>query len=112
MIRPLAAPALFAASLAAAACQTMVGGNDLAGRWASTNGVFVASFADGRFTSRFTKTNEVLAEGTYRTAGGGVTLDWLSVATQQRRSAACRFAAPDRLRCDQPGATSFELRRA
>lgn len=111
MIRRTATFALFAA-VGLAGCQSIGAKDPLAGRWASTDGVFVASFQDGRFTSRFTKTNEVLAEGSYRTAGGSVKLDWLSVATQQKRSAECTFAAPSRLRCDQAGATSFELTRA
>lgn len=82
------------------------------GVWNSTDGVFVATFEAGRFTSRFTSTNEILAQGGYTVAGGNVTMEWISVATQQRRSAACTFMAGDTVACNQSGGGSFTLKRA
>jgi len=82
------------------------------GEWAATDGVFVASFRGGAFTSRFTKTNEVLAQGTYSVAGQQVTMQWLSVATQQQRSATCTMTGVDSVRCEQAGGGGFELQRS
>lgn len=81
------------------------------GSWAATDGVFVASFQGGAFTSRFTKTNEILAQGSYRVAGDTVTMEWLSVATQEQRSATCRISEANRVRCEQGGGGGFELQR-
>ncbi len=79
--------------------------------WTSNDGVFVATFASGNFTSRFTQTNEVLAQGTYTVAGDTVSLEWISVATQQQRSAICTMATPDTVTCNQSGGGSFDLKR-
>ena len=81
------------------------------GVWASTDGVFVATFDRGSFTSRFTATNEVLAQGNYTVAGSMVTMQWISVATQQRRSANCTINSADNVTCNQDGGGHFELRR-
>ena len=81
------------------------------GSWASSDGVFAASFQGGKFTSRFIKTNEVLAQGTYTVTGSQVAMQWLSVATQQQRSASCAFAGSNTVRCEQAGGGGFELRR-
>ena len=82
------------------------------GAWTSTDGVFVASFDRGNFTSRFTATNEILAQGNYTVAGNMVSMQWMSVATQQRRSAQCTINTPDRVSCNQDGGGHFELARA
>ena len=82
------------------------------GVWASTDGVFVATFDRGSFTSRFTATNEILAQGSYTVAGDTVTMQWISVATQQRRSANCTMAASESVTCNQDGGGHFELRRS
>lgn len=105
-----------------AACQTEPGamGGGMArpaatvmdGNWAATDGVFLASFTGGAFTSRFTKTNEILAQGNYRVMGKQVTMEWLSVATQQQRSADCTIVSPSSVRCAQSGGGGFDLRRA
>jgi hypothetical protein len=82
------------------------------GSWASTDGVFVASFQGGNFTSRFTRTNEILAQGRYSVSGSQVNMSWLSVATQQERSAACTISGSDTVRCSQAGGGGFDLKRA
>jgi hypothetical protein len=84
----------------------------LDGAWSSTDGVFVANFENGNFTSRFIKTSEILAQGTYTVSGANVRLDWISVATQQRRSASCFFTAADTVSCNQDGGGSFDLKRS
>jgi len=106
-------------ALLVGACQTYDTGpvslpvsTPMDGVWASTDGVFIASFGRGNFTSRFTATNEVLAQGTYTVAGSTVTMQWISVATQQRRSASCTINSPDSVACNQDGGGRFELRRS
>jgi hypothetical protein len=110
--------AAVSAALLAGGCQTgvyesrpMPSTTAMDGVWASTDGVFVASFDRGTFTSRFTATNEILAQGSYSVAGGAVSMQWVSVATQQRRAASCSFRAADVVTCDQQGGGHFELRR-
>lgn len=123
MIRGSVVGALAVSALLLAACQTgptqMGMGSRAAsaatpmdGNWASTDGVFVASFQGGNFTSRFTRTNEVLAQGNYSVAGNQVTMQWLSVATQQERSASCTMSGSDKVHCEQAGGGGFDLTRA
>jgi hypothetical protein len=115
MIRTSARAAAALTGLVLAACQAFQPaprGTAMDGQWASTDGIFVASFQGGQFTSRFTKTNEVLAQGTYSVTGDQVSMQWLSVATQQQRSASCSFAGEGLVRCNQAGGGSFDLRRA
>ncbi|MGQ7792508.1 hypothetical protein ACUN0C_08885 [Faunimonas sp. B44] len=111
MIRTAAAVALAAGLLAA--CQSVQPRSAMDGRWASADGVFVATFDSGKFTSRFTKTNEVLAQGTYAgDAGNRIAMNWLSVATKQQRSATCSFTGPNTVSCQQTGGGAFQLNRA
>lgn len=103
-----------ALALLAGACQSMdVGPQRTAmdGSWASSDGVFTASFSRGSFTSRFTKTNEILAQGTYEVIGNSISMRWLSVATQQQRAATCSFAGPGSVHCIQEGGAGFDLNR-
>jgi hypothetical protein len=108
--------ALFAA-LILSACQTYVSQPQpqrtaMDGRWASTDGVFIAEFDRGSFTSRFTQTGEVLAQGTYSVAGDAVSLRWISVQAQAERSATCTFSDAATVQCQQVGGGAFELRRS
>ena len=82
------------------------------GTWASGEGVSVTSFNNGRFTTRFTQTNEVLAEGTYLMRGGQATMQWVSIAAQEQRSAVCSFTGADSLRCAPPQGEAFTLTRS
>jgi hypothetical protein len=131
MIRESARIGLALSAVLLAACQTQPGrmiagrmggvpapatiepaSSPMDGNWAATDGVFVASFQGGNFISRFTKTNEVLAQGSYRVEGSRVAMDWLSVATQQQRSASCTMTGANSVHCEQAGGGGFDLRRA
>jgi hypothetical protein len=123
MIRGAAFGALLLALpsvLLAGGCQTVdsmqtgmvTGATGMDGTWTSNDGVFVATFQGGNFTSRFTQTNEILAQGTYTVTGNTANLVWISVATQQQRSATCTMTAPDTASCTQDGGGSFDLRRS
>lgn len=121
MILRLARGALLTAALFVGACQTGFYQSSappppqamtpMDGMWSSTDGVFVAQFDAGRFTSRFTATNEILAQGSYNVAGNIVTMQWTSVATQQRRSATCTINTRDTVTCNQDGGGNFQLAR-
>jgi len=113
--------ALVLAAVVAGGCQTStyqpsqpapVATTPMDGVWASSDGVFVANFERGRFTSRFTATNEILAQGAYTVAGGGISMQWISAATKQQRAATCSFAGSDVVTCNQEGGGHFELRRS
>jgi hypothetical protein len=119
MILHMARGALLTAALFVGACQTgfyqssapMPAMTPMDGVWSSTDGVFIASFQSGNFTSRFTSTNEILAQGSYSVAGNIVSMQWMSVATQQRRSATCTIDTPDNVSCNQDGGGRFQLSR-
>ncbi len=81
------------------------------GTWASSDGVFVANFQNGQFVSRFTKTNEILAQGSYSVTGSNVTMQWLSVQAQTERSANCMMTGADSVACTQTGGGAFNLQR-
>jgi hypothetical protein len=122
MIDRLARGACVLAILAVAGCQSFEIGRRpepvgpvptaMDGNWASSDGVFVASFDRGEFVSRFTRTNEMLAKGTYTVTGGTIAMNWISVATKQQRAAQCSFASADVVTCNQQGGGPFELRRS
>ncbi len=119
MNRASTAAALALSTILLGACQVTrqqtpppATGTAMDGSWASTDGVFVASFQGGSFTSRFVKTNEVLAQGTYSLTGAQVAMQWLSVATQEQRSASCSFTGANDVHCEQAGGGGFDLTRA
>jgi hypothetical protein len=119
MIRATAKIAFLLSAAFLVACQSMPipgvqrpASSPMEGRWASTDGIFVATFQGGNFTSRFTKTNEILAQGTYTALGNSIQMQWLSVATQQNRSANCTFTGPNSVHCNQTGGGGFDLTRA
>jgi hypothetical protein len=118
MIRATQAGGPILVALLLAACQTysqsppVQASTPMDGNWASTDGVFVATFQGGRFTSRFTQTNEILAQGTYTVTGGNVSMQWVSVQAQQQRAANCAFTGTDSVACTQTGGGSFELNRS
>ncbi|MEM7566171.1 MAG: hypothetical protein AAF321_02970 [Pseudomonadota bacterium] len=104
-----------AASLLAA-CQTVSlpgAGGPFDGRWASTDGVFVASFADGAFTSRATaRPDVVLAQGSLTVTGpGSVQLNWFSQSQNANLSANCVSAGRGVLDCTPSRGTAFRLQR-
>lgn len=117
MIRASMTAALAVSTLLLGACQSVqrqapqATGTTMDGSWASTDGVFVANFQGGNFTSRFVKTNEVLAQGTYSLTGAQVAMQWLSVATREQRSASCSFTGANQVHCDQAGGGGFDLQR-
>ncbi len=117
MIRGHITIALLLSTALLAACETnpiprMISrGPAIEGQWASGDGISVTAFQGGRFTTRFTKTNEVLAQGAYTTSGGAIAMQWVSIARQEQLSANCSFTGADTMRCSQAGGGGFDLRR-
>ena len=115
MISRCARGAFLLASLVLAGCQMLqpvARGTRMDGQWASSDGIFVATFRGGSFTSVDARTSAVLAQGTYSVAGDQVLMQWLSLTSKQQRSATCTFAGAASVRCNQAGGGSFELTRA
>ena len=116
MIRRFAVLALSAALLAG--CQTspmpqmFSRGPAIEGQWASGDGLSVTTFGGGRLTTRFVQTNEVVGQGNYTMAGDTIAMQWISIRSQQQRSANCTLTGSDTMQCTQPGGSGFELRRA
>ena len=82
------------------------------GSWASDDGVFVATFDNGSFTSRLTGTGEtVVADGRYARVSGGVNLSWTSIAANEQRAASCSFASPTNLACTPSVGQPFTMTR-
>ncbi len=119
-------PIVFAMLVAAsglAACQSgtrmamapgtaMPASTPMDGRWASTDGIFIASFQGGEFTSVDAKTDAVLARGTYQVSRGQVEMNWLSTSSNERRSATCGFSGRNQVTCTQASGATFQLTRA
>jgi len=98
--------------LLVAGCQSARFASPVEGRWASDDGVFVATFDNGAFTSRLTGTGEtVVADGRYARRGDALTLEWTSIAANERRAAECSFVASNRLSCVPNVGTRFTMTR-
>ncbi|WP_420393038.1 hypothetical protein [Acuticoccus sp.] len=108
----LAAIISIAGGLGLAAC---VSGNvrpAVDGNWASDDGVFVATFQNGAFTSRLTSTGEtVVADGRYNRTPSGLALAWTSIAANEQRGASCRFASQRQLVCSPSAGEAFSMTR-
>ena len=116
MIRRSTTLGLALSTVLLAACQTGPGfmsrpALTMDGRWASGDGVFVATFNNSSFTSLDARTNAVLAQGSYSVQGNQVSMNWVSATANLQRSALCTFVSANSVTCDQPGATPFQLNR-
>lgn len=108
-MRSLLVPCL---ALGLSACQFGATGEPVEGSWASDDGVFVARFEEGAFTSRLTSTGEtVVADGRYARGADGLRLSWTSIALNEARSADCRFVAVHTLSCTPSVGQTFTMTR-
>jgi hypothetical protein len=94
--------------------QMATGSSDLAatslkGSWVSTDGVFVAKFQGGTFTSKRTQNNTLLARGTFSTSGNEVRIRWASLTTNELMSATCTLSSSSTMRCAQAGIGGIDL---
>lgn len=109
-MRTLALTIAMAVSLAG--CVSGGSGSNIDGNWGSDDGVFVATFQNGAFTSRLTGTGEtVVADGRYSRTPNGVSLSWTSIAANEQRAASCTLVAPQRLSCTPTVGQPFTMTR-
>lgn len=101
-----------AATVALAGCVSLTPRPSVDGNWASDDGVFVATFRGGAFTSRLTGTGEtVVADGRYARTPNGLNLSWTSIAANEQRGANCVLTAPRRLACAPTVGEPFTMTR-
>ncbi len=112
-LRPIL-PALAAClALGLAACQsTQPAGEPVEGNWAADDGSFIATFNQGVFSSRLIATGEtVISDGRYTRGNEGFSLTWVSLATNEARSATCTFTAATKIACTPSVGTQFTMTR-
>ncbi|RAH98754.1 hypothetical protein DLJ53_24240 [Acuticoccus sediminis] len=99
-------------SLLLAGCVTGGSGSSIDGNWSSDDGVFIANFNNGAFTSRLTGTGEtVVADGRYARSPDGITLSWTSIAANESRAAKCVFVTTRQLSCAPSVGQPFTMTR-
>ncbi|WP_246072401.1 hypothetical protein [Martelella lutilitoris] len=78
------------------------------GQWLDKDGI-ISSFSAGRFETRTTDSNQVLAVGSYIVNGNVVEIDVTSVLRQTRSRVNCAIAAPYLLNCTPSQGARFSL---
>lgn len=119
--RKAASAASVAVLAALAACQSGGGPSPVAspvpqspfeGEWVGTDGVAVSTLHGGTFSSRSVQTGETLTNGTYKVRDPStIDLDFYSVKSQQRTTAACLLVNPGQMNCTLASGTQFVLNR-
>tara|TARA_R110002020_G_scaffold5887_4_gene24219 strand:- start:7714 stop:8079 length:366 start_codon:yes stop_codon:yes gene_type:complete len=81
------------------------------GQWTDPNGI-ISSFNAGRFETRTTDTNSLLAEGSYRYVSDQmVEIDLTSLLRQTTSRVNCALATPSQLNCTSSTGSQFTLVR-
>ncbi|WP_244435585.1 hypothetical protein [Martelella sp. AD-3] len=78
------------------------------GQWRDKDGI-ISSFSAGKFETRTTDSNQVLAVGSYIVNGNVVEIDVTSVLRQTRSRVNCAIAAPYLLNCTPSQGARFSL---
>ncbi len=102
------------AAAALAGCQSPRGPAEIVeGSWVSDDGVFVATFADGAFSSRHRANGDVLvADGRYASTGSGLALTWTSIVTNEVRTADCTLGTENQITCRPSVGAVFSMSRS
>ncbi|MDF1601722.1 hypothetical protein PZ895_18345 [Mesorhizobium sp. YIM 152430] len=83
------------------------------GEWASTDGVAISRFSNGRFETVATDTGNRLAEGTYTDRGqGSVEIMLTSLIRQTTSRVNCQMAGAGQLNCTGEAGNQFSLIRS
>jgi hypothetical protein len=83
----------------------------VAGAWVDPNGI-VSYFDNGRFETRTTDTNSLLAEGSYAMASPRmVQIDMTSRVRDTTSNVNCALVTPEQLNCTTEGGSQFSLAR-
>ena len=81
------------------------------GQWTDPNGI-ISSFNAGRFETRTTDTNSLLAEGSYRYVSDQmVEIELTSLLRQTTSRVNCALATPSQLNCTSSTGSQFTLVR-
>lgn len=81
------------------------------GAWVDPNGI-VSYFDNGRFETRTTDTNTLLAEGSYDMQGPRlVGINMTSRVRNTNQNVSCALVAPSRLNCTTDSGSQFSLTR-
>jgi hypothetical protein len=81
------------------------------GQWTDPNGI-ISSFINGRFETRTTDTNSLLAEGTYRYVSDRmVEIELTSLLRQTNSRVNCAMASLSQLNCTSSTGSQFTLVR-
>ena len=82
------------------------------GNWLHSEGVFKATFKEGRFESISPQTGDRLAAGSYSTVGENqISLNWVT-SRDTRESAGCQVVGDVRLSCAPTNGAPFAMTRA
>ena len=81
------------------------------GQWVDPNGI-ISSFNNGRFETRTTDTNSLLAEGSYRFVSDQIIeIELTSLLRQTTSRVNCALATPSQLNCTSSTGAQFTLVR-
>ena len=81
------------------------------GQWTDPNGI-ISSFSNGRFETRTTDTNSLLAEGTYTQVSPQVVeIELTSLLRQTQPRVNCALASQSQLNCTSSSGSQFTLVR-
>lgn len=81
------------------------------GQWTDPNGI-ISSFSNGRFETRTTDTNSLLAEGTYTQVSSQVVeIQLTSLLRQTQSRVNCALASQSQLNCTSSTGAQFTLVR-
>ncbi|MET0170680.1 MAG: hypothetical protein ABW191_09920 [Aliihoeflea sp.] len=91
----------------------MNAGGNVEGEWASTDGVAVSRFSNGRFETIATDTGNRMAEGSYSYRGqDAVEINMTSLIRQTTSRVNCQVAMQGQLNCTGEGGNQFSLIRS
>ncbi|MGJ8571637.1 MAG: outer membrane lipoprotein Omp10 [Hoeflea sp.] len=81
------------------------------GQWTDPNGI-ISSFSNGRFETRTTDTNSLLAEGSYRHVSDRIVeIQLTSLLRQTTSQVNCALASQSQLNCTSSSGAQFTLVR-
>lgn len=84
----------------------------LNGKWASSDGIYVAELNNGIFRAIANDTGGVISEGNYvALSDTRVKLNWYGVVSGKANSAECLKSTADQLDCVDENGIKFSLRR-
>lgn len=82
------------------------------GTWASSDGVYTATFANGSFRATANDTGETLSQGRYIVkTKDQLRIEWQGNVSRAENSAECTKPNPEEMNCLDQNGKSFTLRR-